>query len=86
MRAKQILSRGFGGSALTLLTGGYYPATTESAFDDTAVVIGVVVGPSASGAVFGPSASGGIDAPSIYGTAIGPQTSGAVEGPSETWH
>lgn len=81
-RTRRIFTHGWiNPSALNLFTGGYYPAT--STFDDTAVVLGVVYGPGASGLVYGPSASGGIDAPSIYGTAIGPRISGTAEGPSE---
>jgi len=82
-RTRRILIHGWiGASALNLFTGGYYPAT-PSAFDDTAVVLGVVFGPSASGNVDGPSANSEITAPSIYGVMVGPQASGTIEGPSE---
>lgn len=85
MRAKQILTRGWGGSALTILTGGYYPATS-AVFDTSVFVYGSVLGPNASGIVAGPAAAGSVDAPDAYGYAVGPNDRGYVKGPDETWH
>lgn len=84
-RTRRIFTHGWiGASALNLFTSGYYPAT--SGFDDSAVVHGLVFGPSAGGAIEGMQASGVIVGMQASGALNGPSANSTIEGPSDVWH